>query len=172
MNEKTPGRTVLLSDQSAVRALHLDGVRLTYAVDGAMGLLPQAYGHGENGPGATPAAILEQLAATRTLVDPGEEIFPGIRAMVTPGHTPGHTAYIITSGTRTRLIAVGDAFHIPGQVTHPEWLSWPGRVLQLPGPRTVLAPGPWKSYVPPDPSSRRPARLWLRLPLSLPVREW
>jgi hypothetical protein len=31
MNEKNPGRTGLLSDQSAVRAMNLDDVRLTYA---------------------------------------------------------------------------------------------------------------------------------------------
>jgi glyoxylase-like metal-dependent hydrolase (beta-lactamase superfamily II) len=43
MNEKTPGSTGLLSDQSAVRAMNLDDVQLTYAVDGAMGLLPQAF---------------------------------------------------------------------------------------------------------------------------------
>jgi glyoxylase-like metal-dependent hydrolase (beta-lactamase superfamily II) len=246
MNEKNPGRTGLLSDQSAVRAMGLDDVRLTYAVDGAMGLLPRAYfpdlpaqywashpdalnqqgqvamsaggllvererdgrtllidtglgpqtgetplgpvnsgalpdtlaalgrdpasidtvafthlhldhtgwaftrnpdgtyrktfpaarylvaapewepyGRGENVPGAAPAAILEQLATTRTLIDPGEQIIPGIRAMVTPGHSPGHTSYIITSGTGTRLIALGDAFHIPAQIAHPEWPSWP-----------------------------------------------
>src|SRR5260221_13849204 len=32
-----------LSDQSAVRALNLDDVRLTYLVDGAMGLYPGEY---------------------------------------------------------------------------------------------------------------------------------
>jgi glyoxylase-like metal-dependent hydrolase (beta-lactamase superfamily II) len=76
-------------------------------------------------PGAAPAAALQQLAATRTLVDPGEEIFPGVRTMVTPGHSPGHTSYIITSGTGARLIAFGDAFHIPAQLAHPEWPSMP-----------------------------------------------
>jgi hypothetical protein len=42
MNQKTPGSTGLLSDQSAVRRMNLDDVQLTYAVDGAMGLLPRA----------------------------------------------------------------------------------------------------------------------------------
>jgi glyoxylase-like metal-dependent hydrolase (beta-lactamase superfamily II) len=83
------------------------------------------YGRGESLPAAAPAAVLEQLAATRTLVADGEEVFPGVRTVVTPGHSPGHTSYIITSSTGKRLIALGDAFHIPVQLGHPEWPSMP-----------------------------------------------
>ncbi|MBB5116999.1 metallo-beta-lactamase [Streptomyces eurocidicus] len=65
----------------------------------------------------------EMLAAleprVRTVAD-GEEIFPGVRVMLTPGHTAGHAAYVITDGGR-RLIAFGDALHSPIQVDHPEW---------------------------------------------------
>jgi glyoxylase-like metal-dependent hydrolase (beta-lactamase superfamily II) len=53
----------------------------------------------------------------------GEEIVPGVRALVTAGHTPGHTAYEITSQTGRRLIAFGDAFHSQAQVAHPDWMS-------------------------------------------------
>jgi glyoxylase-like metal-dependent hydrolase (beta-lactamase superfamily II) len=49
----------------------------------------------------------------------------GRHRMGTVGHSPGHTSYIITAGTGTRLIALGDAFHIPAQLAHPEWPSWP-----------------------------------------------
>jgi glyoxylase-like metal-dependent hydrolase (beta-lactamase superfamily II) len=61
----------------------------------------------------------------------GEEIVPGVRALVMAGHTPGHTAYEITSQTGRRLIAFGDAFHSQAQVAHPDWMSifdsdWPG----------------------------------------------
>jgi glyoxylase-like metal-dependent hydrolase (beta-lactamase superfamily II) len=83
------------------------------------------YGRGESLPVAAPAAVLEQLAATRTLAGDGEEIFPGVRTVVTPGHSPGHTSYIITSSAGKRLIALGDAFHIPAQLGHPEWPSLP-----------------------------------------------
>ncbi|NJP93673.1 MBL fold metallo-hydrolase [Nonomuraea sp. FMUSA5-5] len=55
----------------------------------------------------------------RTVAD-GQEIFPGVRAQVTGGHTAGHTQYVITGGG-TRLIAFGDALHSPIQVDHPEW---------------------------------------------------
>ncbi|MEU5126623.1 MBL fold metallo-hydrolase [Streptomyces mobaraensis] len=65
----------------------------------------------------------ETLAAiatdVRTVAD-GEEVFPGVRALFTPGHTIGHAAYVITGGGRT-LIAFGDALHTPLQVAHPEW---------------------------------------------------
>jgi glyoxylase-like metal-dependent hydrolase (beta-lactamase superfamily II) len=48
------------------------------------------------------------------------ELFPGITAMPIPGHTPGHTAYLISSGPESLLIW-GDIVHIPDlQVPHPE----------------------------------------------------
>jgi DNA-binding CsgD family transcriptional regulator len=37
------------------------------------------YGRGESLPAAAPPAVIEQLAATRTLVGDYEEIFPGVR---------------------------------------------------------------------------------------------
>ncbi|MFJ9080372.1 MBL fold metallo-hydrolase [Streptomyces sp. NPDC102278] len=57
----------------------------------------------------------------RTITD-GQEIFPGVRARITPGHTVGHAEYVITGGGR-RLIAFGDAVHSPIQIDHPEWSS-------------------------------------------------
>lgn len=57
----------------------------------------------------------------RTLAD-GQEIFPGVRARISAGHTVGHTEYVITGGGK-RLIAFGDALHSPIQVEHPEWSS-------------------------------------------------
>ncbi|MFJ8644870.1 MBL fold metallo-hydrolase [Streptomyces sp. NPDC093546] len=55
----------------------------------------------------------------RTVAD-GEEVFPGVRVRITPGHTAGHAEYTITSAGQ-RLIAFGDALHSPIQVDHPEW---------------------------------------------------
>ncbi|MCJ0873376.1 MBL fold metallo-hydrolase [Streptomyces sp. AP-93] len=67
----------------------------------------------------------ERVAAlaprVRTLGD-GEEIFPGVRVRITPGHTVGHAEYVITGGGR-RLIAFGDAVHSPIQIDHPDWSS-------------------------------------------------
>lgn len=83
------------------------------------------YGRGETLPAAAPAGIVGEFAATRTLVGDDEEVFPGVRTVVTPGHSPGHTSYIITASAGERLIALGDAFHIPAQLQHPEWPSLP-----------------------------------------------
>lgn len=80
---------------------------------------------GENAAG-TPPRVAEQLAASDlALVADGAEIFPGVTAMVTPGHTPGHTCYVISGSDGNRVIALGDAFHMPAQITHPEWPSLP-----------------------------------------------
>lgn len=45
-----------------------------------------------------------------TLVEDGEEIVPGIRAHATPGHSPGHTMYEISSQGKS-LVCWGDLCH-------------------------------------------------------------
>lgn len=50
----------------------------------------------------------------------GQEILPGIKAVNATGHTPGHTAYDITSGNETLTIA-GDIMHISSvQLLNPK----------------------------------------------------
>ncbi|MFJ4436738.1 MBL fold metallo-hydrolase [Streptomyces sp. NPDC088923] len=81
---------------------------------------PEWERHGSPRAGETaqePAATL--APQVRTVAD-GEEIFPGVRARFAPGHTAGHTEFVITGGGR-RLIAFGDSLHAPIQVDHPEW---------------------------------------------------
>ncbi len=50
----------------------------------------------------------------------GEEIFPGVTAWLTPGHSAGHTCYVIASGGM-RMIAFGDLMHPPLQVSRAGW---------------------------------------------------
>lgn len=71
--------------------------------------------------------VLEPLGRHRNvvLISDGDEIAPGVRALVTPGHSAGHTSYVITSSAGNRLVAFGDAFHVPAQLDHPEWGSAP-----------------------------------------------
>jgi glyoxylase-like metal-dependent hydrolase (beta-lactamase superfamily II) len=74
----------------------------------------------------TPRHVISQLIADRSaveLIDDGDEIATGVRAVVTPGHTPGHTSYVITSRDGQRVVVLGDAFHSTAQLAHPEWLS-------------------------------------------------
>lgn len=48
------------------------------------------------------------------------EVLPGISAVPEPGHTPGHTGWLINSGGETLLIW-GDIVHLQGiQFIHPE----------------------------------------------------
>lgn len=50
---------------------------------------------------------------------PGADCFPGVSAVPLPGHTPGHTGYLVSSGSESLLIW-GDIFHVPDiQVRHP-----------------------------------------------------
>ncbi len=57
------------------------------------------------------------------------ELFSGERALTsevttypTPGHTPGHTSLLISSGGE-KAIVTGDLAHHPAQVDHVEWCS-------------------------------------------------
>lgn len=63
----------------------------------------------------------EQIAPYRDRLDPAVgEVFPGVRALPLPGHTPGHCGYLIDGGDRSMLIW-GDICHVPDiQVPRPE----------------------------------------------------
>ena len=51
---------------------------------------------------------------------PDGEALPGITAVLQPGHTPGHTCWLIQSG-RDRLLIWGDIVHLPSvQVPRPD----------------------------------------------------
>ena len=74
----------------------------------------------------TPWHVIDKLASddeSLELIDDGDEIVPGVHAVVARGHSPGHTSYVITSRAGRRLVVLGDAFHVPAQLAHPEWLS-------------------------------------------------
>jgi glyoxylase-like metal-dependent hydrolase (beta-lactamase superfamily II) len=58
------------------------------------------------------AALAPYLAADRVQTfTAGAEIFPGIRTIATPGHTPGHTQYEFTSAGHMMLF-IGDMIHV------------------------------------------------------------
>jgi glyoxylase-like metal-dependent hydrolase (beta-lactamase superfamily II) len=57
---------------------------------------------------------------SQTRLFSGGEVFPGIVAMPIPGHTPGHTGYLISSGGQ-QLLIWGDVVHVPEvQVALPD----------------------------------------------------
>lgn len=77
-----------------------------------------------NGPEAgTPRAPsgqeLETIGHRLKLISGSETILPGITAMPTPGHTPGHVSFVISSG-KDRAVILGDAIHCPAEISDPE----------------------------------------------------
>ncbi len=52
----------------------------------------------------------------------GKEVAPGITAMATPGHTPGHTSFVVASGSDKVLLQVDvTAAAVSLFLNHPEW---------------------------------------------------
>jgi glyoxylase-like metal-dependent hydrolase (beta-lactamase superfamily II) len=70
----------------------------------------------DNGKALT-AAITGKVVA----FEPGAQVMPGVRAVATPGHTPGHSSYEISSGD-DKLLYLGDvAHHSIISVQRPDW---------------------------------------------------
>lgn len=63
--------------------------------------------------------VFDGLKATP--FEAGKEVAPGITSMATPGHTPGHTSFVIASGNRT-VVVQGDVTNHPGVfMPNPGW---------------------------------------------------
>ena len=56
-----------------------------------------------------------------TLIDDGASIVPGIQAIATPGHTPGHIALSIVSDGQ-RALHISDVVLYPLHLEYPDWL--------------------------------------------------
>ena len=57
------------------------------------------------------AALVEAVAAKVATFEPGAQVIPGtVTAVAVDGHTPGHSAFEISSGEE-RLLYVGDSMH-------------------------------------------------------------
>jgi glyoxylase-like metal-dependent hydrolase (beta-lactamase superfamily II) len=71
------------------------------------------------------AALVATIAPKVAPFQPGAELFPTVAAVEVRGHTPGHSAYSIRSGT-DRLLFIGDsAHHSVVSVERPDWpIEW------------------------------------------------
>jgi glyoxylase-like metal-dependent hydrolase (beta-lactamase superfamily II) len=55
------------------------------------------------------------------LVEGEREVAPGIRLVNAPGHTPGHSAFLVSSGNQQLMIS-NDTAYVPALLgPHPEW---------------------------------------------------
>lgn len=53
--------------------------------------------------------------------EPNKEIAPGIKSIPTPGHTPGHTSHLVSSGSQSVMVQ-GDVTNLPALfVRNPGW---------------------------------------------------
>jgi glyoxylase-like metal-dependent hydrolase (beta-lactamase superfamily II) len=56
-----------------------------------------------------------------TLIDGEKEVAPGVRLVNAPGHTPGHAAFLVSSGNQ-QLMVSNDVAYVPALLApHPEW---------------------------------------------------
>lgn len=63
-------------------------------------------------------AMVEEVVS---LFKPGDEVFPGVEAVDTNGHTPGHVSFAVHGGTEPVLIA-GDAIvNVAVSLMRPDW---------------------------------------------------
>jgi len=54
-------------------------------------------------------------------VGDGAEVAPGITLIAAPGHTPGHSVYLVSSGDEQLLVSA-DTMYVPALLApHPEW---------------------------------------------------
>ena len=88
------------------------------------------------------------MASMKPYVDAGRfkpfegsvELVPGIRSLATPGHTPGHAAYVVESQGR-KLVLWGDLMHVAA-VQFPD----PSVTIQFDSDAKAAAPQRKKAY--------------------------
>jgi glyoxylase-like metal-dependent hydrolase (beta-lactamase superfamily II) len=65
--------------------------------------------------------VFDALGRKVTPYEPNKEVVPGITAIATPGHTPGHNSHIIASGA-SKVYVQADVTHVPYLFArHPDW---------------------------------------------------
>ncbi len=93
----------------------LDDVNMNKAAEGSN--LRNAHGNVRRVFGAIPGKNL-------TKFESGQEIAPGITSMATPGHTPGHTSFVLASGSDKLLVQADVTSGIASVfVRNPDWFG-------------------------------------------------
>jgi glyoxylase-like metal-dependent hydrolase (beta-lactamase superfamily II) len=65
--------------------------------------------------------VFDTLKRKVTPYEPGKEIAPGITSISTPGHTPGHTSHIVSSGKSSVYVQADVTNHPALFVRNPGW---------------------------------------------------
>jgi glyoxylase-like metal-dependent hydrolase (beta-lactamase superfamily II) len=77
------------------------------------------HGPEANTPKAPAKTQMQVIGDRLCLMSDGDSPVPGVTAMETPGHTPGHMSFVVSSGTE-RAIVLGDAIHCPVEIGAPQ----------------------------------------------------
>jgi len=65
--------------------------------------------------------IYNGIESKVTKYDWGKEVAPGITSVEAPGHTPGHTAFVVASGS-SKILVQSDVTNIPEFfLRNPDW---------------------------------------------------
>ncbi|MEM6275482.1 MAG: MBL fold metallo-hydrolase [Pseudomonadota bacterium] len=75
----------------------------------------------DNRIGQAMAAKVTPFAERMTFLEDGQDVRGGVTAMAAFGHTPGHMAYMISSGTDQLLITADMANHHVWSLANPDW---------------------------------------------------
>jgi len=67
------------------------------------------------------AKLVTPLAEKTTFIDDGATVAPGITALASFGHTPGHMCFMLDSGGRQLLLAADLANHYVWSFARPDW---------------------------------------------------
>jgi glyoxylase-like metal-dependent hydrolase (beta-lactamase superfamily II) len=65
------------------------------------------------------APEMELLSRQLAPLEDGRHPAPGVDAVFTPGHTPGHFSFVV-SDRGSRAVVLGDTVHCPLEISHPE----------------------------------------------------
>lgn len=65
--------------------------------------------------------VFKAIEARTTRIKPGQEIAPGIIAVDTAGHTPGHISVLVSSGSDTLLVTADAVQNAHVSFAHPDW---------------------------------------------------
>jgi glyoxylase-like metal-dependent hydrolase (beta-lactamase superfamily II) len=83
--------------------------------------MSKAAGNVMQGNFANARKMFAGLADRVTKYEWGQEVLPGVTALETPGHTPGHTSFAVQSGSG-RVLIQSDVTNIPALfLRHPDW---------------------------------------------------
>ena len=65
--------------------------------------------------------IFADIAKQVTRYEPGKEVSLGIVTLPAPGHTPGHTVFVVHSGDQSLMVLSDTAQHPAVFARHPDW---------------------------------------------------